>query len=147
MPNISTEHFLDGIITGPECKENKDFSLCFGAVFTLPQLTSFSSVLSNSPFHRSTQKPSRQDHTSWIIVSQTIKSLLPFVSWLWVLEDSSQKCPKVQNMHSNWLCISVPSPAPISPVGSHRFVPDHQIYHQIKKYGSVLAGDPPNTAV
>lgn len=74
-----------------------------------------------SPFHTKALKARSQVSD----YCETIKSLLSFVSCLWgggwVLEDTSQKCPEVQNMHSNWLCISVPSPS--CSLGSHRFIP------------------------
>lgn len=92
--------------------------------------TSFSSVLSNSPFHLSTQKPSRQDHSSVLItVRQTMKSLLSSVSWLWALVEfwrmparSAQRYKPCSATDSAFLCLHL-TPEPCCSLGSHRFVP------------------------
>ena len=74
--------------------------------------TIISSIISKFSFSPLLQKPSRQEHKSLLtIVSQTIKSLLSFVSWLWggvwALEDTSQNCQKAWKMQNSLLCISV----------------------------------------
>lgn len=127
MPNISTEHFLDGIIRRPECKENRALPVLWSSCYFA---TSFSSVLSNSPFHLSTQKPSGQDHSSLLItVRQTMKSLLSSVSCLWVVVEfwrmparSAQRYKPSSATASAFLCLHL-IPEPCCSLGSHRFVP------------------------
>lgn len=101
----------------------KDLSLCFGADIYWSLQVLFQAILL-FPLHTEALKARSQPLL--MTVSQTIKSSPSFVSCLWgggsVLEDSSQKCPKVQNMHSSWLCISVPSPDAAA-LWDLRFVP------------------------
>lgn len=126
MPTICTEHFLDGTIRGPKCKENSKISACaLEQIFTEAYKLQFCSK--QFSFSHSTLKPSRQDHSPcwWLWARQLnhylhLSAAFEVVAEFWRIPAKSAL--RYKTWHSSWLCISVPSPDPAA-LGSHRFVP------------------------
>lgn len=130
MPIISTEHFLDGIIRGPEGKENWKISPCFGAVVTLPQLTSFRSVLSNSPLHHSYTKVLKARTQVSADYCEPDNEIITFICqlalrWCLSLGGYQPKVPKgtEHTATDSAFLYLYPIPKPCCSLGSHRFVP------------------------